>query len=124
MKFLTLALVAGLSAAPAFAADGDALVPAAASEALVAGRNADAIRELKIANVEEATDPSRLINLGTAYARMGDYQKAARAYYAAINSDTHYDLQVAGGVTMDSREAARLALANLVGHTDLRMASK
>lgn len=124
MKILTLALVAGFAAAPAFAADSGALVPAAASEALVAGRTADAIRELKIANVEEAADPSRLINLGTAYARMGDFEKASRAYYAAINSDTHYDLQIAGGVTMDSRDAAKRALAALVSRTDTRMASK
>jgi len=124
MKMLTLALVAGLVAAPAVAAEPTDLVPAVASDALVAGRTTDAIRELQVANVEQAADPSRLINLGTAYARMGDYQKASRAYYAAINSDAHYDLQVAGGVTMDSRDAARRALANLVSRTDVRTASK
>jgi len=124
MKILMLALVAGFSASPALAADSGALVAATGSDALVAGRTTDAIHELQVANVEQAVDPSRLINLGTAYARMGDYQKASRAYYAAINSDTHYDLQVAGGVTMDSRDAARRALANLVSRTEVRTASK
>jgi len=61
----------------------------------------------------DARDPSRLINLGTAYARLGRTAEAARAYDAAIGSPIRYDLELASGRYMDSRWAARTALANL-----------
>ena len=58
-------------------------------------------------------DPSRLINLGTAYARLGRTADAAAAYDAAIGSPIRYDVELASGRYMDSRWAARTALANL-----------
>ena len=58
-------------------------------------------------------DPSRLINLGTAYARLGKTADAQTAYKAAITSDIRYDVELANGTYMDSRWAARTALANL-----------
>ena len=58
-------------------------------------------------------DPALLINLGAAYARKGDAARAAGAFQAAIDSDTRYDLELADGTWVDSRQAARRALETL-----------
>lgn len=90
-----------------------------AFEQLVAGDSAEAIEELQ--SSEYANDPARLINLGTAHAQAGDYQKAAKFFRASLASDTQYRLELADGSWMDSRQAARLALANLDNKTALAM---
>jgi hypothetical protein len=81
-------------------------------EELQAGRNAAAVDKLTHSPIN-ARDPSRLINLGTAYARLGQAVDAATAYEAAIASPIRYDVELANGGYMDSRWAARTALANL-----------
>lgn len=79
-------------------------------EELRDGRNDAAIEQIQANKALEADDPSALINLGTAYARLGRKDDARFAYSAAILSDTRYDLQLADGRWMDSRQAARLAI--------------
>lgn len=84
-----------------------------AYEELMAGRNSDAISLLADSDLTAKRDPSALINLGTAHARLGDKQKAEAMYIAAIASRDHYDLQLADGSWMDSRRAARVAISML-----------
>lgn len=81
--------------------------------ALAAGQNRDAINQLLADKSIDANDPSRLINLGAAYARIGRADLAETMFRAAIKSDIRYDLELADGSMMDSRLAARLALSRL-----------
>ncbi len=121
MKKILLPLIALAFASPATAqsiivvtgpqADSTAL-PVAYAE-LKAGDNHAAVAKLTSDSVLDARDPSRLINLGTAYARLGRTSDAAAAYDAAIASPIRYDLELANGDYVDSRWAARTALANL-----------
>ena len=121
MKKILLPLLALAFASPAGAqsiivvtgpqVDATAL-PVAYAE-LRAGENQAAIAKLTNENTLDARDPSRLINLGTAYARLGRTSDAAAAYDAAIDSPIRYDLELADGRYVDSRWAARTARANL-----------
>lgn len=121
MKKILLPLVALAFVSPAAAqsiivvtgpqADSTAL-PVAYSE-LRAGDNQTAVAILTGETTLDARDPSRLINLGTAYARLGRTSEAAAAYDAAIASPIRYDVELASGRYVDSRWAARTALANL-----------
>jgi hypothetical protein len=122
MKKYLLPLVALAFASPASAQSiivvtgpqaGDSdILPVAFAE-LKAGENAAAVDKLTGDTGLDARDPSRLINLGTAYARLGRTADAAAAYDAAIASPIRYDLELANGDYMDSRWAARTARANL-----------
>ena len=120
MKKILLPLVALAFATPAAAQsivvtglDDDGLAPlSVAYEELSAGQNQAAVDKLTHSALD-AKDPSRLINLGTAYARLGQAADAAATYDAAIASPIRYDVELANGSYMDSRWAARTALANL-----------
>src|SRR3546814_9931361 len=68
------------------------VLPVAYAE-LRAGTNDAAIAKLT-ASALDARDPSRLINLGTAYARLGRTADARTAYEAAAASPTRYDLEL------------------------------
>jgi len=104
-----LLIAAALTAQPAISQDR---VDVGYDE-LASGQTAAAIARIT-ANTEIASnDPAALINLGTAYARLGNKVKAADYYRAAIASPERYDLQLADGSWMDSRRIARIALANL-----------
>ncbi len=81
--------------------------------ALAAGQNRDAIAQILADKSLDAEDPSRLINLGSAYARIGRADLAEQMFRAAIESDIRYDLELADGTVMDSRAAAKLALSGL-----------
>lgn len=121
MKKILLPLIALAISSPAAAqsivvvtapqADSEVL-PVAYGE-LKAGENQAAIEKLTGETSLAARDPSRLINLGTAYARLGRTAEAAAAYDNAIGSPIRYDLELADGRYVDSRWAARTALANL-----------
>ena len=121
MKKILLPLVALAFASPAAAqsivvvtapeADSE-ILPVAYAE-LKAGENDAAVEKLTGDIGLDARDPSRLINLGTAYARLGRTAEAAAAYDAAIGSPIRYDVELASGRYMDSRWAARAALASL-----------
>ncbi|MFA7601825.1 MAG: tetratricopeptide repeat protein [Novosphingobium sp.] len=80
-----------------------------AYEAMTQGRTDDAIAQLR---AKAGDDPAALINLGTAYARKGMRHEALECYNAAMAAE-RYDLQLADGSWMDSREAARIAAARL-----------
>lgn len=58
-------------------------------------------------------DPARLINMGLAYAKMGDAESARSHYQAAINAPASFDIILSDGRVMDSRVAARHALRRL-----------
>ena len=121
MKKILLPLVALAFASPVAAqsivvvtapqVESDTL-PVAYAE-LKAGENRAAVDKLTGDTGLDARDPSRLINLGTAYARLGRTAEAAAAYDNAIGSPIRYDLELADGRYVDSRWAARTALANL-----------
>ena len=121
MKKILLPLVALAFATPAAAqsiivvtsphADSDVL-PVAYAE-LKAGDNRGAVTKLTGETTLDGRDPSRLINLGTAYARLGRTDDAAKSYSAAIDSPIRYDVELSDGRYVDSRWAARTALANL-----------
>jgi Flp pilus assembly protein TadD len=85
-----------------------------AYQELSQGQSADAISKLEDSLRMDRDDPATLINLGTAYARMGRTDKALRAYNAAISSDDRYDLELGDGSWMDSRDAAMQARDKLV----------
>lgn len=121
MKKILLPLIALAVSSPAAAqsivvvtapqADSETL-PVAYGE-LKAGENQAAIEKLTVGTTLDRRDPSRLINLGTAYARLGRTAEAAAAYDSAIGSPIRYDVELANGDYVDSRWAARTALANL-----------
>jgi cytochrome c-type biogenesis protein CcmH/NrfG len=92
-----------------------------AFEDLSAGRTEQAIATLEAKLVEEPEDPAVLINLGTAYSRTGDRQRAEAAFQAALDSNTFYRLELADGSWSDSRQAARRALQSLPSETVLAM---
>lgn len=123
MKKILLPLVALVFATPAAAQSivvvtapqtDETVLPVAFAE-LRAGENQAAVEKLTGDTRLDARDPSRLINLGTAYARLGRTADAKAAYEAAAVSPIRYDLELANGDYMDSRWAARTALANLAG---------
>ena len=90
----------------------NSVLPVAYAE-LKAGENQVALDKLAGNTTLDRRDPSRLINLGTAYARLGRTAEAAAAYDSAIGSPIRYDVELANGNYVDSRWAARTALANL-----------
>lgn len=94
------------------AADGTQMLPVA-FEALRDGKPSDAVTQLSQTTLVSPRDPSRLINLGTAFARLGRTSDARAMYQAAVNTPIRYDLELADGRYMDSRWAARIALAGL-----------
>ena len=121
MKKILLPLAALAFASPAAAQSivvvtapqvDDSVLPVAYAE-LKAGENQAALDKLTGNTKLDRRDPSRLINLGTAYARLGRTAEAAAAYDSAIGSPIRYDVELANGNYVDSRWAARTALANL-----------
>jgi Tfp pilus assembly protein PilF len=84
-----------------------------AYEALVEGANDRATVDLETRLRQDPGDPAALINLGAAYARLGQPDRAADAYRNAANSRTRYQLELADGRWLDSRRAARIALTSL-----------
>lgn len=82
-------------------------------DALIAGDNGRAIAQIMADEKVSRKDPARLINLGQAYARTGRIAEAAQLFQAAIESRDQIDLILADGTVMNSREAAKRALAKL-----------
>jgi len=66
-------------------------------------------------------DPAAQINLGTAMARLGQRDAARDHYRVALSSRDRYDLELADGRWMDSRAAARLAIARLAKNQALAL---
>lgn len=84
-----------------------------AYEELQAGKNEEALNKLRTSEATQAGDPAALINMGTAYHRVGMTPQAIASYRAAIKSSQRYELELADGSWMDSRWAARKAMQNL-----------
>lgn len=82
-------------------------------DALVAGENDRAISQIMTNDRVSRNDPAKLINLGQAYARTGRTAEAEQLFNAAMQSRDDFDLILADGTVMNSKEAARLALAKL-----------
>lgn len=131
MKKILLPLVAFAFTAPAAAQSivvvtapqADSMQLPVAFAELKAGENQAAVAKLTGDSGVDARDPSRLINLGTAYARLGRTAEARAAFEAAAASPIRYDLELASGDYMDSRWAARTALAQLAaGQPQLALA--
>ena len=126
-KVITIAAVAALGmAAPGFAQPVQNR--AAATEigyeegalgyaALLKGNYPVALEQMQTAEKQVAPaarrDPARLINMGLAYAKMGDAASARSHYKAAIGTERSFDVILADGRVMDSRVAARHALRRL-----------
>ena len=80
-----------------------------AYEELSQGRNKAAVSRILHNRELAADDPAAMINMGTAYARMGRESDARNCFIRAIASRERFDLELASGEWMDSRKAARLA---------------
>ncbi len=84
-----------------------------AFEEIVSGENQAAIAQLE-SNVElESDDPSRLINLGVAYAREGEISKARDLFQSALYARHQQLVETADGKWVNSRVLARRALRSL-----------
>lgn len=116
---LASALVAS-PAAPVVAIPADTDRVEVAYDALRAGRNDAAIAQLRASRLAAEGDAAALINLGTAYARLGHRDEAMACFKAAM-ATSRYDLQLADGSWVDSRDAARRAAQSLEGNGMLAM---
>jgi Tfp pilus assembly protein PilF len=112
MSLTAVILAAAAATQPVPAPAASAGMADVAYTELAAGDAEAAVRKLEEAASSDS-DPAMLINLGTAYARQGATDKAIAAFRAAAASPERYDLELADGSWMDSREAARVALSNL-----------
>jgi tetratricopeptide (TPR) repeat protein len=108
--------IAAIIIATALAQAAPATLNDVAYTELSSGNSGAAVRKLEN-DAMDRSDPALLINLGTAYARQGATDKALAAFRAAIASPDRYDLELSDGSWMDSREAARQALAKLQSRT-------
>lgn len=114
---LTALVTAALLGQSAFSLAVDAPAPDAKDVAyteLAAGQTQAAVAKLEGAGARHSDDPATLINLGAAYARAGQSDKALAAYRAAVATPERYDLQLADGTWTDSRLAARKALNGML----------
>ncbi len=92
-----------------------------AYEELMAGNNRGAVERIRASRLDDEGDPAALINLGTAYARLGETGKARNCYMAALTSDTPYMLELADGRWVNSRRAAKMAFKALAGKDALAL---
>lgn len=84
-----------------------------AYDAIASGENIAAIEQIESNDTLAQDDPSRLINLGIAYAREGDIARARDLFRAALYSTDRQLVETADGDWVDSRSIARRALAQL-----------
>ena len=84
-----------------------------AAQPLAAGRGDQALVVLEKASAADPHDAAVLINLGIAYAQMGDDTKARTAFTAALNCHEVVELDTADGSATDSRRLARKAIKML-----------
>lgn len=77
------------------------------------GEFSAALEQLELALAEDPSDPATLINLGSVHQQIGNREQAELFYRAALESETRYDMELAGGRWLDSRRVASLALQTL-----------
>lgn len=80
---------------------------------LIQGNPSEAIEHIRASGALEQKDPTALINLGTAYAMLGHKAAAHEAYVAAKFSPVRFDVELADGKWIDSRDAAVMAERSL-----------
>lgn len=108
MAMLEIALVMMAASGPA-----QATVGAIGTEDLKVGRDHAAIAKIEANSSVDAEDPARLINLGVARARTGDYEAARELFEAVITHNERIELETAQGKWVDSRNLARKAISML-----------
>lgn len=119
MKLMLVgALVAGTMVSTAQAepnASGEISYPKGSIgyEALMRGDNERAVSQIMTSEQVSKHDPAKLLNLGRAYARMGQTEQAAGYFKAAMHVREGVDLVLADGRVMNSKVAARKAYADL-----------
>lgn len=107
MALLEAAMIAMLTQGPAHA------VGTVGYDELVDGRNHAAIETIESNTAIAEDDPARLLNLGVAKARVGDYEAARAHFQAVIECEERVELETAEGKWVDSRHLARKALTML-----------
>jgi tetratricopeptide (TPR) repeat protein len=110
MSFTAFALVI-LAAGPLAGVPPPA--PELAAQPLAAGHAGQAIVTLEQASSADPHDAAVLINLGIAYAQMGEETKARAAFEQALACHEVVELETADGTSTDSRRLARKALKML-----------
>ncbi|MEM7664966.1 MAG: hypothetical protein AAF250_03850 [Pseudomonadota bacterium] len=105
--------LAVIAAAPLSAQQTDRTETEFASKTLASGNQTAAIAALEAQREAAPEDPGVLINLGIAYAHLGDDQKAASLFEAALVSSDPIELETADGNLTDSRRLARKAMRML-----------
>ena len=119
MKLLLVsALIAGtmgtaVHAAPSMTGEISYPKESIGYEALMRGDNERAVFQIMANEQVSSGDPAKLLNLGRAYARMGDTDEAAKMFKAVLESRDSVDLVLADGSVMNSKVAARKAYASL-----------
>lgn len=111
--FLIASAVLANTSAPSITVDAGADRVDVAYEELMRGQPEAAILKIQSNKKLDVDEPAALINLGSAYARLGRTSEAQACYRSAIASNNRYDLELADGSWMDSRRAARLAVKML-----------
>lgn len=94
-----------------------------AVQPLATGRTDQALVVLEKASAADPRDAAVLINLGIAYAQMGEEAKARTAFQAALASDEVIELDTADGTATDSRRLARKAI-KMLDRGEFRSASQ
>lgn len=102
-----------MTSAPAVPLAAAAAAPELAVQPLVAGRSEQALATLEKASAADPHDAAVLINLGIAYAQVGDEAKARAAFEQALACDEVIELDTADGTSTDSRRLARKAIKML-----------
>lgn len=82
-------------------------------DALVAGDLTRAETQLDALHGVRANDPARLINLANVYMRTGRIAAARNLLVTARDSHTQFDVELANGEVVSTREVARRALARM-----------
>ncbi len=106
---LIVSAVLAHSSPPSITVDAGADRVEVAYEELMHGHPEAAISKIRSNRRLDVDEPAALINMGSAYARLGRTSEAQACYRSAIASNNRYDLELADGSWMDSRRAARLA---------------
>lgn len=91
----------------------DASAEGLAARSLVQGRSEKALVMLEKASAADPHDAAVLINLGIAYAQIGEETKARAAFEQALACHEVIELETADGSATDSRRLARKAIKML-----------
>lgn len=84
-----------------------------AYEELRAQENSAAVQKLEALREVESRDPSALLNLSVAYARLGRPDDARAMLTRVLSRAERQEVQLASGQWIESRQAARMGLSLL-----------